>query len=116
MVGRSFHNYGSSRKALPEVWNWSGDPPGGQELVGWPSRRSVTGREALLEVQNWLRDPPNGLELFRRLTRRSKKGRDTLKEIRKWSKDPLEGLEVVGNRLGGPGLVRRPYRRSGNGR
>ena len=28
---------GSGRKALPDVWEWSGGPPGSPEVVGRPS-------------------------------------------------------------------------------
>ena len=33
LVGRPYRRYGSGRETLPEVWKWSGDPPGGLEVV-----------------------------------------------------------------------------------
>ena len=50
-------------ETLPEVRKWSGDPSGGQQLVGRLSRRTKTGRETLPVVQKWLGDPPGGLGL-----------------------------------------------------
>ena len=55
---------GTDRETNPEVRNWSGDPPGGLELVGRPSWRSRSGWETL-----W----------------RSGTGRETLPEVRKSS-------------------------------
>ena len=73
MVGRPSRRSGTGRKThlevrkwsetLPEVWNWSGDPHGGLELVGRHSRKFEigwetlpscgTGRETLPEFQKW---------------------------------------------------------------
>ena len=57
MVNGLSRRFGSGRVTLPEVWKWSGDPPGGPEVVvrssrrlkvvGRPSRRSGSGRETL---------------------------------------------------------------------
>ena len=38
-------------ETIPKVWKWSGDPPGGPELVGRSYRRSTSDWETLLEVQ-----------------------------------------------------------------
>ena len=46
LVGRPPLRSGSGQEALPEVQKWSGDPPGGPELVGVPP-----------EVWNWSGDP-----------------------------------------------------------
>ena len=55
MVKRPSLRPGTVRETLPEVRKWSGDPLGGLELVGRPSRRSfyspVSGWEALPEVR-----------------------------------------------------------------
>ena len=84
-------------------------------MVGRPSRRSGNGRETLLEGWNWSEYPLRGPEVVGRRIRRSASGRETFPEVRKWLGDLPGGPEVVRNPLGGPGLVRRPYRRSGNG-
>ena len=47
MVGRPILWCGSGRETLSEVLTWLGDPPGGPEVVGRPSRRSGSGREIL---------------------------------------------------------------------
>ena len=62
MVRRLSRRSESDRETLPkvwnrsetirEVWNWSGVPPGGRELVGRPSQKSGTSRDIHLEVQN----------------------------------------------------------------
>ena len=36
---------GSGRETLPDVWEWSGDPPGCPGVVGRPSQMSGSGRE-----------------------------------------------------------------------
>ena len=60
MAGGSF---GDGTETLPEVRKWSGDPPGGPELVGRPAWTSGTGRETLQQVRNWLGDHPGGPEV-----------------------------------------------------
>ena len=60
---------------------WSGDPHGGLEVVGIPSRTSGSGcetlpevrkwLEALSEVWDWLGDSPGGPEMVERPSRRS---------------------------------------------
>ena len=60
------------REANPEVQNWSGDPPGGPEVVGDPPG---TGRETLPEVRKWSETHP---------------------VVLKWSRDPPGDPEVVG--------------------
>ena len=44
---------GSSRDALPDVWQWSGGPSGRQGVVGRPSQMSGRGREAFPDVREW---------------------------------------------------------------
>ena len=50
MVGRPSRRSGSGEETLPKVRKWSGDPPGGPEVIGRPFRRSGSGREILPEV------------------------------------------------------------------
>ena len=59
-------------QTLSEDQKWSGDPLGGAEVVGIPSRRSGSGRETLPEVQKL----------------------QTLPEVQKWSVDPLKGPKL----------------------
>ena len=54
---------GSGRKALPDVWEWSGSPPKCPKVGGRPSRMSLSGerpcrmsgsgRETLPDVPEW---------------------------------------------------------------
>ena len=39
------------QETLPNIWEWSGGPPGGPGVVGKPTERSGSGWEALPEVQ-----------------------------------------------------------------
>ena len=57
MVLRLSWRFGSGQETLPEFWKWSGDRPGGLELV---------------------RDPKVGPEVVRRPSQRSGRGQDTL--------------------------------------
>ena len=41
------------REALPDVWEWSRDPPGCPVVVGRPLRMSGRGKETLSDVQEW---------------------------------------------------------------
>ena len=43
----------TGRDTLPEDRNWSGDPPGGPEVLGRHSRKFGTGRDTLPVVRNW---------------------------------------------------------------
>ena len=93
MVWRQSRSLRSDRETLPEDRKWSGDPPGGPEVVGGPSKTSelVEGRswkpgsgwETLSEVRTWSGDPPGGLEEVGRPFQKSGSGRDTLPEVRK---------------------------------
>ena len=54
---------GYGREALPDVREWSGDPPGFTGVVEKPSQMFGRGREALLDEAlpdfwEWLRGPP----------------------------------------------------------
>ena len=45
--------FGSGRKAIPNVREWSGGPPGCLRVIGSPSQMSESGWEALLDVREW---------------------------------------------------------------
>ena len=49
---------GSCRKALSNVQEWSGGPPGYLAVVRRPSQMSGSGREALPNDGEWFVDPP----------------------------------------------------------
>ena len=68
---------GIGRGTLPEVQNGSGDPLGGLEQVGRPSKMSGMGREVLPGVWDWSRDP---FRVLRRVgsSKRSWTGRGSL--------------------------------------
>ena len=112
MADRSFHCRWSGWETIPEVRNWSGDPPGGPEVVGRPSvgpelvgrslHSNVSSRKALPEVWIWSGGPPG---------------------VQNWSGDPPGGPGVVGTSFhslwsgwqtlnGGPVVVWIPSRRS----
>ena len=44
---------GGGQEILPDVWEWSGDPPGCPGVVDRPSRMSGSGREAIADVREW---------------------------------------------------------------
>ena len=46
------------REALPDVWKWSGGPPGCPGVVKRPSRMSGFGRVAFPDIQEWSVVPP----------------------------------------------------------
>ena len=46
------------REALPDIWEWSGGPPGCPGVVERPSLISVSGREALSDVRVCSVGPP----------------------------------------------------------
>ena len=50
MFARPSRLSGSDRETLPDVQEWSGDPPGCSGVVGWPTRMSGSGRETLPDV------------------------------------------------------------------
>ena len=50
MVWRPFGRSGSGLDTFREVRKWSGDPPGGLEVVWRPSEWSGSGLETLREV------------------------------------------------------------------
>ena len=49
---------GSGSEALPDVWEWSGGPPGCPGVVGRPFQMNGSGSEALPDVWEWLGGPP----------------------------------------------------------
>ena len=57
---------------------WSGDHPGGPELIGRPSARFESGLETLPEVQKWSEDPSEGSEVIGGPSERSGSGRETI--------------------------------------
>ena len=71
MVGRPSKRSESCRETLWEVWKWSrhtpnigkwsGDPPGGPEMVVRLSRISRSGQDTHLEGWKWSGDPLKGL-------------------------------------------------------
>ena len=79
MVSASSRRFGSGRRNLPEIRNWSGALPvvgkwsrlthGGPEVVETPFRRSGSGRETLPEVWKWSAVPPGGPEVVGRPSR-----------------------------------------------
>ena len=81
---------GSGRKALLEVWEWSGVSPKGLGVIG---------------------RPPGGQGVFERSSRRAGSGQETLPEGREWSRGPPKGPGVVGRysrgHHGEPGVVGR---------
>ena len=44
----------SGQKAISNVREWLGVPPGGPEVVERPSRISVSGRKAIPIIREWL--------------------------------------------------------------
>ena len=105
MIWRPSQRSRSSRKIVPEVQKWSGDPsegpevvgdpPGGPEVVGGHSRRFGCGRGTLLKVRNRSRDPTGGPEAVGGPSRRSGSGRWNVLEVRKRSVERSGGPEAV---------------------
>ena len=78
MFGSPYRMSGSSQLSLPDVWEWSGDPPGCPGVLKRPFRMSLSGGrpfrmswsgwkalpdvsewwEALLDVLEWPGGPP----------------------------------------------------------
>ena len=44
---------GSGWEALPDVREWSVNPPGCPGVFGWPYLMSISGRETLPNVREW---------------------------------------------------------------
>ena len=86
MVGRPSCRSGSGRETLPEVLKWSGDPPGGLEVVGRPFWRSGN-----------VRKTHSVIEVVERSSRRCGAGWETLPEVRKWSETLPEVLKWLGD-------------------
>ena len=69
VVETPFRMSGSGRDTLPDVWEWSGDPPGYLGVVGRPagcpgvverlSRMSGSGLETLVYVRKWWKPLPD---------------------------------------------------------
>ena len=52
----------SGRRVLPEVREWSGNPPGGPGMIKRPSRKAGSGQESLPEGREWLGALQEGME------------------------------------------------------
>ena len=90
VVGRPSRRFGSNRETIPEVRKWSGDHPGGPEVVGDPPEGSEVVRRPSRRLEvvgdspeglELVESPFRGVELVGRPTRRSGTGRETLPEI-----------------------------------
>ena len=88
---------GSGRDDLPDVREWSVEPPDFREwtggplgcpgVVGRPSRMSRGGRESLPNGWEWTGVPPECPGVVRRPSRMSGSGREALPDVREWSTD-----------------------------
>ena len=86
------------RGTLPEVWDGSGDPPGGPRWIGKPCRRSGTGRgtpeksgtgrRTLRKIRDGSGDPPKGPGWVGGPSRRSGTGLETFPDVRDVLGDP----------------------------
>ena len=95
-TGRGTHReVGDWKGTLSEVWDGSGDPPGGQGWVEGPSQRYETGQGTLSKVRDGSGNPPKGPG---------------------WVGDPPKCRTRVGDRRGDAGRVGRPSQRSKMGR
>ena len=88
----------SGQKALVDVWEWSGNPPGYPggplecpRVVGRPSRMSGSGRQALINDWVFLGGSTGCPGVVERLSRMSGSGQETLPDVQVWS----EALPVV---------------------
>ena len=79
------HMSGSVREAFPDVWEWSGGPPGCPGVVGMHSWMSRSGREAFPDVCKWLVRPPVCPRLVGRAYLMSVSGQEALPDVREWS-------------------------------
>ena len=127
---------GRGREALPEVWKALSESP--REIMR-PSRRSGRGQEALRGSERHREALPDIPEVggllgplgcpggVSKLSRRSRRGWKALPKVRECSGDPPEVREGSGDTPvhlggplggargppGGPGEVRKPFRKSG---
>ena len=67
-------------------WEWYGGPPGGQGVVGRPSRMAWSGQEAFPEGREWSGDPMGGPGVVWRSSRMPGSGLEAL----------LEGRDLTG--------------------
>ena len=81
--------FGSDRKALPDVQELSGGPPGWSEgspgcpgVVKRPSRMYGSGQEALPDVLEWSGGFPGCPGVVKRPSRMSGSGRESLPNVR----------------------------------
>ena len=87
--GGTYRMSGSGRLALPNVQEWSGDPPVCPGVVGRPSRMSGCGpdtvpnhRKDLPDVQEWSGVPPGCPGVVGRPSRMSGSGREAIHDVR----------------------------------
>ena len=108
------------QKALPDVREWSGDPPGCPGVVGRPFRMSGSGRETLADVPEFwealldVRQLSGGLLYVRVVgmpSRMSESGREALPNVQEWSGGPPGCLAVIvrPSRMSGSGREALPY-------
>ena len=79
----------SGRDDLPDVQEWSGNPPGCLGVVRRPSRMPRKGREtlsyvleALPDIQEWSGGPSGCLRVVRRPSQMFGSGQETLPNVR----------------------------------
>ena len=101
---------GSSQETLPDICEFSGDPPGFVGVVERPSRMSGSGREALPNVWEALRIYSSRREV---LPVCPGGGQEDLPDVRVWSGGPSK---CPGGPAKVPRVVERPSRISGSGR
>ena len=102
----------SGWEALPDVREWSRDPPGCPGVVKRPSRMSGSGRESLTGVRQLLGVSPGYPGVVGRPSYMSGSCRETLMNVKEWLRGPPECRGVVGSFSG---KIERSARRSGNG-
>ena len=71
------------REDVPDVREWSGDPPGCPGVFGRPSRMSGCGRETLPNVREWSCRPPECLGVVVPPSWMSGSGWEALSDVRK---------------------------------
>ena len=112
----------SSRESLPNVREWSGGPPASPEVVGRPSRMSLSlggpsGCPAFVEMTpGHPGGHPGCSGVIETPSRMSGSGRESLPDVWLWSGGPSKWPGVVGGPSGCPAVVGRPSRLSGSGR
>ena len=122
MSGRRFWIFRSGRLALPDVREWSGDPPGCLGVVGGPPGcLGVVWRHSRMFLRSGRSFQMSGS--YCKASRMSGSGRETILDVRESLSDVRKlsgGLTDVQEWSGGPrecpGVVRRPSQMSKSGR